>query len=64
MLWDLFGALIYVPILTICVLFGLYVGSWVAEKQGEIDETFCIIIGGAVGLLFLFPIVCAIVGLD
>ncbi|MDG1999046.1 MAG: hypothetical protein P8I79_07900 [Amylibacter sp.] len=61
MLWDLFsGPLIYVPILTICVLFGMYVGSWVAKKQGEIGGKTCVIIGGAVGWVFLFPIVCGI----
>ena len=64
MLWDLFsGPLIYVAVLTICVLFGMYVGSWVAKKQGEIGGKTCVIIGGAVGWVFLFPIVCAIVDL-
>ena len=62
MLWDLFsGPLIYVPILTICVLFGMYVGSWVAKKQGKFEDSTCVIIGGTVGWVFLFPIVCAIV---
>ena len=63
MLWNIFSVFIYVPILTICVLLGIYVGFWVAQKQDEIDGEICVIIGGAVGLFFLFPIVCAIVGL-
>ena len=64
MLWEFFsGPLIYVPILTICVLFGMYVGSWLAKKQRKIADSTCVIIGGAVGWVFLFPIVCAVVDL-
>ena len=60
---HLFGIFIYIPILVVCVIFGMFIRSWVIEKLDGTGDEWGAIIGGAVGLFFLFPLICNFLGL-
>ena len=62
-IYSIFRIFIYVPILTASVMFGGYIGFLIWAKLNRDDAQYGLVVGGAVGLFFLYPTVCDLLGL-